>query len=911
MHTHYAPLHAQLDVSEDDMMKHYVVGVIVIALLLSLYKDIQAQTDSPKPTDTMLSTPELLDITATPELTPNSLTPVNQTINTENPNDIVRVIIELQGSSDLENPTLPRNQIQKRRAQIRTLQDGFLNRQSSQITLITRKSNIFPIVYVSMRRGDIDLLRADPQVTSINIEEEYYPTMFESTDLIGSKTANNSGYNGKGTSVAVLDTGVNKSHPFLSKKVVGEACFSTTNGVSTSLCPNQDPQSTAVNSGKPCPQPVEGCNHGTHVAGTIAGNILTISTKSNGIQTIRGVAPGAKIIAVQVFSRVPKSHCGIGATSDCVTAWTVDIDAALEWLYEKVSTDNAPAAWGKLVAINMSLGGGKHTSPCDSSSTKRYIDQLRTIGVATIIASGNNGYTNAISSPACISSAISVGSSTNNYCATWWCILPSPDKVSSFSNSPSKSSNNKNTKGDRLLDVLAPGDYILSSLAYPGTTYDYYQGTSMATPHVAGAWAVLKQASPNASVTQVLNWLYSTGKPITDSRNDLTLPRINVNNAVKLAVANTKPSFSVMWKQSNLYQHTFAIGNINGDKNAGKDIDDIATFDDNGTVNIYTGSTTNKLSLAQTHTFAVGEGSILPLCDPNNDGFDDILITEDRGSAWFVPGSSTGLRFDNKIKLATYGTGGAWAPRGQASQCFGDLSGDRIADVVIITDKNIRILQGGSTFPNTINSSSAYCKRRECVVAGVGDVNNDGINDIAIAKTQSSGKRDIRLFKGGRNVLANTPISITPSLSAYDTNYFASSFAGIGDINRDGFDDIAVAQYWNGVFVYLGSRGGYKTTPSWNATGFDVGLVASAGDVNADGNVDLFVGSPWQAKGRIYLGTRTGLQANPAWTHQGAGHFGWPGGSAGDINGDGCNDIFVGAHYYGGESKVFLNKLCN
>ncbi len=163
----------------------------------------------------------------------------------------------------------------------------------------------------------------------------------------------------------------------------------------------------------------------------------------------------------------------------------------------------------------MSLGGGQYFSACDSTfpSFKAAVDNLRLAGIATVIASGNNGYTNSISFPACISSAISVGATDKS------------DVVASYSNSAS------------FLNILAPGSSITSS--YPGGLYATASGTSMATPHVAGAWAVLKSAKPAATVTEVLNALVSTGKPILDSRNNITKPRIQVDQAVYALVPFT------------------------------------------------------------------------------------------------------------------------------------------------------------------------------------------------------------------------------------------------------------------------------------------------------------------------------------------------------------------------------------
>ena len=140
---------------------------------------------------------------------------------------------------------------------------------------------------------------------------------------------------------------------------------------------------------------------------------------------------------------------------------------------------------------------------CDSDLRKPSIDQLRSLGVATIIASGNDGFSDGIGFPACISSAVSVGSTTKS------------DNVSIFSNSAA------------ILDLLAPGSSITAPV--PGGGTGVKSGTSMATPHVVGAWAVIKERSPSASVADLLAELTNNGVMITDSRNGLTRPRISLN----------------------------------------------------------------------------------------------------------------------------------------------------------------------------------------------------------------------------------------------------------------------------------------------------------------------------------------------------------------------------------------------
>jgi subtilisin len=332
------------------------------------------------------------------------------------------------------------------------------------------------------------------------------PSLPQSVPLIGADRAWSSGFDGTGTVVAIVDTGVQSSHPFLAGKVVEEACYSSTvSGSSVTLCPNGSSQQTGPGAGVNCLLSV--CWHGTHVAGIAAGNGAGTSV------AFSGVAKGAQIMAVQVFSQF-NDATDCGGAPPCALAWTSDIIAGLQRVY-------ALRAARTFSSVNLSLGGGSFTAPCDDDPTKPIIDNLRSVSIATVIAAGNGGSRNSLSAPGCISSAISVGATTKS------------DVVASFSNVAS------------FLSLLAPGQSIESSIA--GGGFGVASGTSMATPHVTGAWAILRQATPNASVGQVLSALQTTGVPITDSRagGGVTTPRISVANALAQLSSPTAPTLSV------------------------------------------------------------------------------------------------------------------------------------------------------------------------------------------------------------------------------------------------------------------------------------------------------------------------------------------------------------------------------
>jgi hypothetical protein len=161
---------------------------------------------------------------------------------------------------------------------------------------------------------------------------------------------------------------------------------------------------------------------------------------------------------------------------------------------------------------------------------------------------------------------------------------------------------------------------------------------------------------------------------------------------------------------------------------------------------------------------------------------------------------------------------------------------------------------------------------------------------------------------------------------------FGFSVGTAGDVNGDGYADTIVGaiaydngQYdEGGAFVYHGSATGLSATPEWTAESDQVfayfGTVSTAGDVNGDGYADTIVGASAYDKGQtdegrafVYHGSVTGLSATPDWTaesDQASASFGVSVGTAGDVNGDGYDDVIVGAYGYANgqaeEGRAFL-----
>ncbi len=310
------------------------------------------------------------------------------------------------------------------------------------------------------------------------------PSLAQSTEIVGATKAWSLGITGAGWYVAILDTGIRPTHEMFTGKDIVEACYSA-----EANCPNGTTQMTGPGSAEHYYdyKYLGGFDHGTHVAGIAAGN------NGNGMA---GVSKDSNIIAVQVFSYFP--------AEDDILSWSSDQIKGLEYIYSLRNIYN-------ISSVNISIGGGQYGSFCNGGQYDTAVKNLKNVGIATVIATGNEYFCNAVSHPACIEMAIATGATTKS------------DTMVSFSNWK---------KG--LVDLFGPGVNINSSVADNDTRYESWNGTSMAAPHVTGAWGLLKQMDMNITVDKGLQLLQKYGKMInTTCGSGGSVARIDIGETIQ------------------------------------------------------------------------------------------------------------------------------------------------------------------------------------------------------------------------------------------------------------------------------------------------------------------------------------------------------------------------------------------
>lgn len=295
--------------------------------------------------------------------------------------------------------------------------------------------------------------------------------------------------------VAIIDSGVDSSHPAISKNYRGnDSNLSASSWYNTINGKNGAEE-----------KPFDDRGHGTHVCGTILGS-------KEG--SLLGVAPKTKWIAVKVFDKD-------GETDN------TKLLAAGEWILAPTDANGKKHPELAPKIVNNSWGG--------NSSDRFYQDMVkkwREAGIFPVFSAGNvsevnNGGDNSIGTPGSYPEAYAVGA------------IRKDEKVAKFS------LRGKSDYTDKWKpDIVAPGVNILSSV--PGNRYELYTGTSMASPHVSGVVALMLQANKDLSVEQIEKILNETASPLKDDyyvdspNHGYGYGKVDAYNAVELSMGQAK-----------------------------------------------------------------------------------------------------------------------------------------------------------------------------------------------------------------------------------------------------------------------------------------------------------------------------------------------------------------------------------
>ncbi|MFK4099315.1 S8 family peptidase [Streptomyces sp. NPDC019531] len=320
------------------------------------------------------------------------------------------------------------------------------------------------------------------KVTKIWLDGKVKASLDKSVPQIGAPTAWAAGYDGKGVKIAVLDTGIDATHPDLKDRIDGEKNFSES-GAADDV--------------------VDRAGHGTHVASIVAGS----GAKAGG--KYKGVAPGARLLVGKVLG-----DNGEGDYSATI--------AGMQW---------AVAQGAKVV--NMSLGG--EDTPGTDPIEQAVDDLSASSGTLFVIAAGNDGSKRAtVGSPGSAEAALTVGA------------VDRQDAMADFS------SRGPTADGTLKPDITAPGVDIVAARAAKGYMgdpaadgYVSMSGTSMATPHVAGAAAILVQEHPDWTGAQIKAALTASTKPTPGASSYAQgAGRVDLAKAIKQQVSSAPTTVS-------------------------------------------------------------------------------------------------------------------------------------------------------------------------------------------------------------------------------------------------------------------------------------------------------------------------------------------------------------------------------
>jgi subtilisin family serine protease len=389
----------------------------------------------------------------------------------------VSVFVHFDPAED-RGPTAPAAENPRRQA-VKRLAREFGGRVHFEYELLPHVINLRDVP-----RDKIGELQRQPGVTKVEMDAEFQISLHDSISLIRGLQSQIAeaglAADGAGVRVCIIDTGIDSDHGMFVGRIDAAAGYDFANSD---------------------PDPEDDNGHGSHVAGIVGGRTgLNVDFGCAGPEPFQGVAPSVTLIAIKVCTA-----SGGCAASNIVAGLNRCASAALPG--------------GPADVINLSLGGGQFAATCDGDTTAQAANNAAAAGVVVVAAAGNNGFADALTSPACGSQVISVGATYDdtfpscespNYDSFKFCIAnffgiclqectdtaPPADALACFSN------RNAN------LDVTAPGCIIYSADEAPGgNTLVGRCGTSMAAPHVAGLAALMVDLDPALTPMEVRQFI--------------------------------------------------------------------------------------------------------------------------------------------------------------------------------------------------------------------------------------------------------------------------------------------------------------------------------------------------------------------------------------------------------------------
>lgn len=722
---------------------------------------------------------------------------------------------------------------------------------------------------------------------------------------------------GEGTVLAIVDSGIALFHEDLTKLFPG-----------TDLVDGDT-------------VPFDECGHGTRVASVA-------SADTDNAKGIAGACWNCRLMPVRVLD------------ANCQGSQTRVADGIV-W-----ATDNGARA------INLSLG--YYAEPAQTLTSA--VGYAADAGAVMITAGGNDNLPE-LGVPSELRETMTAGATDrDDRRATSMC--GNPENGSNFS---------------EHLDFVAPGDEIAAAVS-AGGYYGSFCGTSYSAPFVTGLAGIVYSLNPAVGHEETRHLIRAgaedeVGDPVEDlpgfdvyygwGRVNMHRTLAATESSVSLRVGG-KTATRVFLETGNPVAASFDF--IRGDLDAlsespmgvdlgtvvclENDSPDADTSGGNEDLDIpdpgrgyfylgrfagapgpgwYGGSSRNRDRIVFSRAWSAEsdqEGAYFGLAvssagDVNADGFDDLVV----GSHLYDdPDANEGVAFLYLGSAAGVALAPEWSVEGDQAGAFlgsavataGDVNGDGLDDVIIGASRydvvgadegRVEVYLGTSSglepVPHWAVDGDQEGARLGFKVATAGDVNNDGYDDVIMsARFYDAGQNDegrAYVYLGSASGLEDVP-SWT-----FETDQAGAEVQAVGtagNVNGDDYDDIVVAsrRYDNGqtdegrAWVFLGQQDGISPTPAAmleiDVAGAEFGFSAgTAGDVNGDGLDDVVVGALHYTNGQseegaafLYLGTSSGLTASPAWSfesNQVEAHLGHAAGTAGDIDNDGFADVVIGS----------------